>query len=94
MFSASRWATRLFAVSIAILRGEAVLPPGAFGFQLSRVHLRQHLPGLHEVAFAHHDILKATRCFRGNIDLHRLDPAVTGHEPGGKSLPVSFDQKK
>ncbi|MNT25197.1 hypothetical protein D3C72_1607040 [compost metagenome] len=59
-------------------------------FQLGGVHLRQHLPGLHEIAFAHHDVLKAAGGFGGNIDLDRLDPAVAGRETGRQPLPLQL----
>lgn len=68
------------------MRDEAALPPDAFGLQLGSIHLGKHLPCLHEIAFARHDVLKTAGGFGGNIDLDRLDPAVTGNETGGQTL--------
>jgi hypothetical protein len=52
--------------------------------EVGNVHLRDHLPSAHHVAFGHRDPLDAARKLGGDVDLVGLDPAVTPDDAVGK----------
>ncbi len=62
--------------------------------QLRRIHLGEHLPAFTKSPFTHHDVVKATGGFGGNVDLDGLDRPLLATKPAGSAPPFSFDQEK
>ena len=59
---------------------------GPLGAQRERVHARDHLAGLREVAFPLQDLDDAAGNFGGDVDFGRLDAAIAGSDAGRETF--------